>query len=203
MAIERKGEKYYYHADGLGSITALSDSKQKTMESYSYSSFGEIKQQGSKVKNTYTFTGREWDEEIDLYYYRARYYDADVGRFISKDPIGFIGGTNLYVYVQNNPIRFIDPFGLLTFEEIKTLAAANNLSGQSNEMIICMCWKESNFDPKAQSSISTARGLMQVTKGAAKDTGYNYDLLFDPATNIQAGSKYLKLAIQRVPSVSI
>ncbi len=112
LALERKGEMYYYHADGLGSVTALTDKKQKVVESYAYSSFGEIKQNGDKVKNAFTFTSREWDEEIGLYYYRARYYDAKVGRFIESDPIGLKGGINLYVYAENNPIRFTDPRGL-------------------------------------------------------------------------------------------
>jgi RHS repeat-associated protein len=57
------------------------------------------------------FTGREWDPEIALYYYRARYYDSKLGRFLSEDPIGFRGGTNVYVYVVNNPARFTDPSG--------------------------------------------------------------------------------------------
>ncbi len=137
LAIERKGEAFYYHADGLGSVAALTDSRQKAMESYSYSSFGDIKRQGDKVKNTYTFTGREFDEEIDLYYYRARYYDAETGRFISFDPIlrvanvlptdeqtqiipfsspelilGKTGLLNPYIYVINNPLSAIDPSGL-------------------------------------------------------------------------------------------
>jgi len=60
----------------------------------------------------YTFTGREWDKETGLYYYRARYYDPMEGRFISKDPIGFKGGINLFAYTHNNPIRYRDPFGL-------------------------------------------------------------------------------------------
>lgn len=58
------------------------------------------------------FTGREWDPETGLYYYRARYYDAKVGRFISEDPIGFDGGVNLYAYVYDNPVIFTDPTGL-------------------------------------------------------------------------------------------
>jgi len=60
----------------------------------------------------YTFTGREWDKETGLYYYRARYYDPMEGRFISKDPIGFSGGINLYSYTAENPINYTDPFGL-------------------------------------------------------------------------------------------
>lgn len=57
-------------------------------------------------------TSREWDDEAGLYFYRARYYDAQIGRFITEDPIGFDGGdVNFYAYVQNNPVNFIDPFG--------------------------------------------------------------------------------------------
>ncbi len=116
---EGPGEIFYYHADGLGSITALTDSKQKVVESYSYDSFGELKRKGDKIKNTYTFTGREWDKEVKLYYYRARYYDAKVGRFTQKDPIGFMGGdVNLYSYVGQNPVRYIDPLGMAGFDTV-------------------------------------------------------------------------------------
>ncbi len=138
LAIERKGEKYYYHADGLGSITALTDSRQKAMESYIYTSFGDLKRQGDKVKNTYTFTGREWDEEIGLYYYRARYYDAEVGRFISKDPSLLLGANikipyllnlsvftpsqlHAYIYSLNNPINLADPQGLFLIDSLKSV----------------------------------------------------------------------------------
>jgi len=57
-------------------------------------------------------TGREWDKETGLYYYRARYYDPMEGRFISKDPIGIVGGINLYSYVSGNPINKTDPLAL-------------------------------------------------------------------------------------------
>jgi RHS repeat-associated protein len=61
-------------------------------------------------------TGREWDKETGLYYYRARYYDPMEGRFVSKDPISFAGGdVNLYGYVLNNPINYVDPKGLEVF----------------------------------------------------------------------------------------
>ena len=58
------------------------------------------------------FTAREYDSETGLYFYRARYYDPAIGRFISEDPIGFSGGDlNLYAYVRNNPVSRIDPYG--------------------------------------------------------------------------------------------
>jgi RHS repeat-associated protein len=71
-----------------------------------------MRQEGNLVKQPYGFTGREWDSETGLYFYRARYYDPQMGRFISKDPIGFAGGdVVLYGYVQNDPVNFIDPWG--------------------------------------------------------------------------------------------
>ncbi|MDO8445254.1 MAG: RHS repeat-associated core domain-containing protein [Deltaproteobacteria bacterium] len=138
LAIERKGEVYFYHADGLGSVTALTDKKQKVIESYTYSSFGEVKRKGDKVKNTYTFTAREWDEEIGLYYVRARYLDPVTGHWTSFDPLlhpangasKFKGCSqnighptfdklmkkpqklNPYNYVEANPIMLKDPTGL-------------------------------------------------------------------------------------------
>jgi RHS repeat-associated protein len=123
LAIERKAKTYYYHLDGLGSVTALTDSKGKVVQRYDYDSFGNLKHHGhNKVKQPYTYTAREYDRETGLYYYRKRYYDAKIGRIISKDPFaGFIDlpqTLNPYPYVRNNPIKLIDPFGLssLTYD---------------------------------------------------------------------------------------
>lgn len=113
LAMEQKGRTYFYHADGLGSIVSLTDQRGAVVQSYDYDSFGNMRQHGGEVKQPYGYTGREWDKETGLYYYRARYYDPVAGRFISKDPIGFAGGdVNLYRYVQNNPVNWVDPSGL-------------------------------------------------------------------------------------------
>lgn len=83
------------------------------MQRYGYESFGMVTASDPAFENAYTYTGREWDKEIGLYYYRARYYDPMEGRFISKDPIGFsAGSTNLYSYTFDNPTNFADPSGL-------------------------------------------------------------------------------------------
>jgi RHS repeat-associated protein len=114
LALERNGNFYFYHADGLGSVTAITDQSKKIVQSYTYDSFGMVKP-STDFKNSYTYTGREWDRESGLYFYRARYYDPMEGRFISKDPIGFKGGDMvLYGYVQNNPINATDPMGLMS-----------------------------------------------------------------------------------------
>jgi len=105
---------YYYHADGLGSITGLSDATGTMVQTYGYDAFGNVTVSGSgNVAQPFMFTGREYDAETSMYFYRARYYDPTVGRFVTKDPIGFGGGDyNLYGYVGNNPINFSDPDGL-------------------------------------------------------------------------------------------
>nr|MDA8165358.1 RHS repeat-associated core domain-containing protein [Desulfobacteraceae bacterium] len=130
LAIEQKGAISYYHADGLGSITTLTDAKGQVLQSYDYSSFGIPKHRGNQVKQPYTYTGREWDEETGLYFYRARYYDPVAGRFIAKDPIGFAGGdVNLYGYVQNNPINWIDSLGLATWTGYLHVVAGGEVFG--------------------------------------------------------------------------
>jgi RHS repeat-associated protein len=63
------------------------------------------------VSNPFQFTGREFDPETGLYFYRARYYDPSTGRFLSEDPIGFNAGSNFYRYVYNDPVVFLDPSG--------------------------------------------------------------------------------------------
>ena len=113
LALERGGSFYYYHADSLGSIGKITDAGKNIVQSYSYDSFGMVTPANNTFRNCYTYTGREWDKETGLYYYRARYYDPMEGRFISKDPIGFDGGDFvLYGYVRNKPINHKDPKGL-------------------------------------------------------------------------------------------
>ncbi len=116
LGFEKGGKLYAYHKDTLGSITAITDSTQAVVNSYSYDSFGNMTQTGT-LAQPYAYTAREWDKETGLYYYRARAYDSMVGRFLQKDPIGFKGGINLYNYVQNNPINFTDPTGLYWFRQ--------------------------------------------------------------------------------------
>ncbi|MBI1911044.1 MAG: RHS repeat-associated core domain-containing protein [Deltaproteobacteria bacterium] len=119
LSLSRDGQTYYYHADGLGSITSITDANQAAVNRYAYDSFGALKK-SETIRNAYTYTGREYDIETGLYFYRARYYDPEAGRFVSKDPIGFAGGdVNVYGYVGNNPANWMDPLGLSPIGAIK------------------------------------------------------------------------------------
>ena len=81
--------------------------------SYRYDAFGRIiEQSGDGIENNLLFSSKRFNEAIGLSYFDARYYDAFIGRFISRDPMGYIDGPNQYFYVANNPLGFIDPFGL-------------------------------------------------------------------------------------------
>jgi RHS repeat-associated protein len=97
--------------DGLGSTLALTDSTGTVQTQYTYEPFGKTTTSGSANGNTSQYTGRE-NDGTGLYYYRARYFSPSLQRFVSEDPIGLLGGINLYAYAGNNPISFNDPYGL-------------------------------------------------------------------------------------------
>ena len=113
LAITSGGNSYYYHRDHQGSILSLTDSNGATVESNRYDAYGvTTKTSTVNTGNIYGYTGREYDDE-DLYYYRARYYDPTLQRFISEDPIYLSSGDyNFYAYVGGNPVNGVDPFGL-------------------------------------------------------------------------------------------
>jgi RHS repeat-associated protein len=100
----------YYLTDHLGSTIALTDDAGRVVEGIGYDSFGN---NGGSARTRYGYTGRERDPDTGMLYYRARFYDPQVGRFLSEDPIGFRGGEpSFYIYVHNDPLRFRDPLGL-------------------------------------------------------------------------------------------
>ena len=102
--------------DALGSTLALADSTGTTQTSYTFEPFGNTTVTGATTTNSFAFTGRELDS-TGLYFYRARYYNPTLQRFISEDPSRFRGDSpNFYLYVLNNPISRKDPFGLYTFQ---------------------------------------------------------------------------------------
>ena len=120
LAVFREGRTSVYHADGLGSITTLTDLNGNPVRTYTYDSFGRLVSQTGTLTNPYTYTGRELDPESGLYYYRARYYDPLAGRFLREDPIGGLLQVplllNPYPYAGNSPANNVDPDGQVLLE---------------------------------------------------------------------------------------
>ncbi len=112
LAMLRSATTSYYEADGLGSLTSLSDNSGSLAATYTYDSFGNLLASSGSIVNNFRYTGREFDPETSLYYYRTRYYDPGTGRFVNEDPLSLSTGLNFYRYVDNNPPLFNDPFGL-------------------------------------------------------------------------------------------
>lgn len=124
--IDSSGAKKFLHGDAIGSIVAVTDDLGAVAHRYGYGPFGEIT---NLTGAAFRYTGQRLDPETGLYYYRARYYNAAIGRFLSPDPIGYDDGPNLYAYVRNDPLNFIDPLGLRTLLLFGTLDFFVGLGG--------------------------------------------------------------------------
>ncbi|WP_230869759.1 RHS repeat domain-containing protein [Iocasia frigidifontis] len=116
-----EGEVIYYHHDNLGSTRLMTNSAGKVVFDQDYLPFGgDLAVVGdlepvNDVGEGYKYTGQRQEVSIGLYYYGARFYDPDLGRFITED--SYAGeivnpqGQNIYVYVMNNPMKYVDPSG--------------------------------------------------------------------------------------------
>jgi len=111
-SVVRGGQTYYYATDSQESVLALFNSANAVVNQYTYLPFGEAQTTSETVANRIRYAGRELEGESGLYYNNARWYDPQLHRFISEDPIGIAGGLNLYGYTANNPVNFIDSSGL-------------------------------------------------------------------------------------------
>ena len=130
----RSGQTTYYHVDGLGSTTELTDASGVIVSRSRYDAFGNTISQTGSVSNNYLFTGEKLDAALGDYYLRDRFYDTDSGRFSRRDswqgnvkePITL----HKYLYVSNNPANLIDPSGYASIEPAQRGGAVNNAIGR-------------------------------------------------------------------------
>lgn len=124
---------FYFLKNHIGSVTDIVNAAGEIVQHYEYSAFGKVLKitdgvgtdvtQSPKIMNRFTFTGREYDEQVNLYYYRARYLDPEIGRFLQVDPHpGDLGDpvsvTQKYSYARNAPTILTDPSGMSWLSEV-------------------------------------------------------------------------------------
>lgn len=116
-------DRRWFHADERGSVVAVSDGSGDVVTAVNrYDEYGTPQ---STLTGRFGYTGQAWLPETGLYHYRMRAYNPAMGRFMQTDPIGFGGGMNVYAYVGNNPVNFVDPMGL------------DGCEGSGSDVIVC------------------------------------------------------------------
>ncbi|MBI4208932.1 MAG: RHS repeat-associated core domain-containing protein [Deltaproteobacteria bacterium] len=184
-------EKFFYLTDHLGSTRVVTDGSGSEQARYAYYPFGQIRGSDLSQHATFnTYTNQKFDAEINLYYYGARYYDAQLARFISPDPAG--DGLNLYAYVANNPLRYIDPTG----EKIYfNFAAAPDGSGTQQPFDE---WVGRSFTEDQRAAFSLKNGevvLDEERVAAIADTQKGSGTIFGSFVELVRSEKRLSITI--------
>ena len=110
LAIELDNDTYTPIRNHRGDICQLLDQNGKPVSNTRYDAFGLNETQG--LNSPWLFSGQRYDENLQLYHFEKRAYDPFQGRWLTPDPLGYVDGPNLYAYVHNNPLIFVDPYGL-------------------------------------------------------------------------------------------
>jgi RHS repeat-associated protein len=127
---------YYYHNDHLGTPQIMTDSTGTVVWAATYEPFGQATMNVEQITNNLRFPGQYFDSETGTHYNGHRDYNNELGRYIESDPIGLPGGINLYVYVLDSPINWIDPFGYFSGDihiSITNLALSKYGASQSSK----------------------------------------------------------------------
>jgi RHS repeat-associated protein len=165
-----KVDNKYFLKDHLGSTIGLTNTSGNLVESQKYEAFG--KATGS-LSTRYGYTGREYDADTKLNYYRARWYDAEQGRFLSSDPIGFKAGENFYSYVGNSPMNKKDPSGLFPsmgvwqyHQHVTFMIATEHVTPQKARM---MANEQYDFDSETQDEVYSPWHAMRKRNQSPED----------------------------------
>jgi len=113
LELGQGGQRYSYLFDGKGNVRSLLDENQGVAATFSYDEFGNLMVKGGTLDQPFQFSTKRYNEKTGLSYYGYRFYSPVLGRWINRDPLGFGGGDlNLYGFVKNDPVSWIDPLGL-------------------------------------------------------------------------------------------
>jgi RHS repeat-associated protein len=199
LTMECDNNTSYFHTDSLRNVVALTDSFGRITEQYSYDAYGDSSPDSSAIGNFYRFTSRRFDDETELYYFRARYYSAEKGRFLQKDPLYastysqkyilppydlsdfnvFRVALNHYEYVRSRPTYYVDPFGLQE-EECEKYCGPNVTTWLINQM---------NAN-KNHPVIKTSRENVWADLIPFFNIGWNYGFFTDFKNLVKAGAPW-------------
>jgi RHS repeat-associated protein len=175
-----------YLTDALGSVLAMTNPAQNPELFYAYSAYGETSQLGADVNspaNSNQYTARENDGTVggtnggQVNYYRARYYDPVLKRFMAEDAAGLGAGLNLYAYVAGNPGRFTDPSGMFITSVDAACVQAPDLCAEivgqivqnaANLMQDCPQAEDANRVANTIRNIGAIAGIVSGIRGIAK-----------------------------------
>ncbi|OAD22979.1 YD repeat protein [Candidatus Thiomargarita nelsonii] len=110
-AMVQNNQVYYYLFDGRGNVASVVDDSANVVAGYVYDAFGELRTVTGSLEQPFRFSTKYYDGGTGMVDFGYRFYVAEIGRWLNRDPIGVDGGINLYGYVLSNPINFVDPYG--------------------------------------------------------------------------------------------
>ncbi len=179
LQMKRGNNTYYYHANQLGSIMALTDKDGKISERVEYDAYGTpmfISASGSEIAesavgNNILFTGREYDSDTNTYYFRARTQHPMIGRFMQKDPLLYYDWFNDYVYVLNSPFILIDPSGMIGIEPVSNISKLLPLQ-DCTKRALSGALKKAISSPSIRVAAFSPAGRMVIGLGVAGLVGY-------------------------------
>ncbi|WP_169744745.1 RHS repeat-associated core domain-containing protein [Paenibacillus odorifer] len=168
---------YYYLYNGHGDVVQIVDTSGKTVNEYSYDEWGNITSQTEGISNSFKYAGEVYDAETGLYYLRARYYDPSMGRFLNEDTYeGQINNPltqNLYTYVGNNPIKYVDPSGHCFWDACILEGAAAAALVEGALFVIgaasVMIWHNSSAAPVEVPRTDVSKPKLKVIQGGKND----------------------------------